>query len=314
MSSTATDFTGQVAVVTGAGRGLGSGYARFLAARGASVVVNDHGTELDGEGFAKGPADETVDAIHAGGGTAIANHASVAEPDGAAAIVEDALTAFGRIDILICNAGVWSCQPLEETTDAIWARTMGVHVGGTMMAARAALPHMKAQGFGRLVFTASSGGLYGKAGLTAYGAAKGAIYGLMRCLALELSESGIDVTVNTVLPGAQTRMISAKSASLWDDRPGLADPDHVVPLVAFLASAACRDNGRAYSAGGGYFARDEAVQGAGVRLPVDQPITPDEIARHWQAINDMSQPALFADVMDYGARMFDLHQSCSDTR
>lgn len=299
-------FEGQVAVVTGAGRGLGRDYARNFAAHGASVLVNDYGTDLSGQGESNGPADQVVAEIVAQGGKAIANYDGVHEPSGAEAIVDSAHKHFGRIDILVCNAGVWSCQDLVETNDAIWDRTIGVHLGGTMMTARAALPHMAGQGYGRLVFTASSGGLYGKGGLTAYGAAKGGIYGLMRCLSLELAAKDPDICVNTILPGAQTRMISPQSASLWADRPDLADPAHVTPIVAYLASKDCRENGRAYSVGAGFFARDEAMQGAGVRLPVHRPISRDDIAEHWAAINDLSDPRPFADVMEYGARMFGL--------
>lgn len=300
------DFDGRVVVITGAGRGLGRSYAHYFAARGAKVVVNDYGTELDGAGSASAPADEVVEEIHSSGGVAIADHHGVHDPAGATAVIDAALAAFDRVDILICNAGVWSCQPLEETSDATWSRTMGVHVNGTMMTSRAVLPHMKAQGYGRLVFTASSGGLYGKAGLTAYGAAKGAVYGLMRCLALELEEAAGDLAVNSVLPGAQTRMVSLRTAGLWENRPGLADPNHVAPLVAYLASATCRENGKAYSAGGGYFARDEVMQGTGAHLPIDRSISHLDIAAHWPAINDLSRPARFANVMDYGARMFGL--------
>jgi len=297
-------FDGQVAVVTGAGNGLGRSHALHLAAAGAAVVVNDYGPDVGGLGHSAAPADAVVAEIRARGGTAVANHDGVHHREGAEAIIRAAIDGFGRIDILVCNAGIWSMQPFAETDDAIWDRTIGVHLNGTMYTSRAAWPHMCAAGYGRLVFTASSGGLYGKGGLTAYGAAKGAIYGLMRCLALEAEDR--DIRVNTVLPGAATRMVSAKTASLWESRPGLGDPAHVTPLVAYLASRACPVTGRAYSAGGGYFARDEVMQGAGVRLPIDRPITVEQIARHWEAISDLSRPATYDDVMAYGARMFGL--------
>lgn len=304
MQESEVRFDGQVAVVTGAGNGLGRSHALALAARGAAVVVNDYGPDVTGIGRSSAPADAVVAEIVAQGGRAVANYDGVHDRAGASAIIDAAIDSFGRIDILICNAGIWSIQPFEETDDAIWDRTLGVHVNGTMYTARAAWPHMRAQGYGRVIFTASSGGLYGKGGLTAYGAAKGAIYGLMRCLSLEAEEIGIKV--NTLLPGAATRMISAKSASLWESRPGLADTAHVTPLVAYLASRACPVNGRAYSAGGGYFARDETMQGTGVRLPIDQPISVEQIAAHWAEIDDLTRPTGFADVMAYGARMFGL--------
>lgn len=297
-------FDGQVAVVTGAGNGLGRSYALFLASRGASVVVNDYGPDVSGIGHSAAPAKAVVDEIVGLGGAAVASHHGVHLRDDAEAIIATAIEAFGRIDILICNAGIWSMQPFAETDDAIWDRTIGVHLNGTMFTARAAWPHMQAQGYGRLVFTASSGGLYGKGGLTAYGAAKGAIYGLMRCLAPEAE--GADIRVNTVLPGAATRMVSARTATLWEARPGLGDPAHVTPIVAYLANRACAVTGAAYSAGGGYFARDAVMQGPGIRLPIDAPITIEAIASHWDAISNLSPPTTFDDVMAYGARMFDL--------
>lgn len=295
-------FDGQVAVVTGAGNGLGRSHALYLAAQGACVVVNDYGPDVGGLGRSSAPADAVVAEIRERGGVAVASHDGVHHREGGEAIIRTAIDSFGRIDILICNAGIWSMQPFAETDDAIWDRTIGVHLNGTMYASRAAWPHMLAAGYGRLVFTASSGGLYGKGGLTAYGAAKGAIYGLMRCLALEAEDR--DIRVNTVLPGAATRMVSAKTAALWESRPGLGDPAHVTPLAAYLASRSCAVTSRAYSAGGGYFARDEVMQGAGVRLPIDAPITVDQIMRHWDAIDDLSGAATYPDVMAYGARMF----------
>lgn len=303
---TDNSFEGNVAVVTGAGRGLGRDYAKYLAARGAQLVVNDYGGQLSGEGCSSAPADEVVSEIARAGGEAIPNYDGVHESAGAEALIETALSHFGRVDILICNAGIWSCQKLVEADVEQWNRMIAVHLGGTMMTARAALPHMQRNGYGRLVFTSSSGGLYGKAGLTAYGAAKGGIYGLTRCLALELAETKTDMVVNAVLPGAQTRMISSSTATLWADRPGFADPALVSPLVAYLASRECSANGNAYSAGAGYFARDEAMQGQGIRLLTDRRITHEDIARNWNRIDDLSAPSRFRDVMDYGARMFDI--------
>lgn len=302
--SSAMRFDGQVAVVTGAGNGLGRAYAHLLASRGAAVIVNDCGTNLDGSGHSSGPADRVAAEIQANGGRAVANYDDVQSADGARAIIEAAETRFGTIDILVCNAGVWSMQPFEELDDALWERTIGVHLTGTMRTSRAAWPIMKRKNYGRIVFTASSGGAYGKGGLTAYGAAKGGIYGLMRCLANEVGDANIKV--NTILPGAATRMVSKATAALWESNPGLGDPANVAPLVAYLSSNACTENGCAYSAGGGYFARDEMMQGKGARFSLDNPITPEMIAGRWAEINSMADPTGYPDVMAYGARMFGL--------
>lgn len=292
-------FDGEVAVVTGAGNGLGRSYAHLLAARGARVVVNDFGSNLAGEGLSHSPAETVVAEIGDAGGVAVANYEDVRSSSGCQAIIDSALSHFGRLDILICNAGIWSLNLFEDVTDEIWRNTLGVHLDGTMFAARAAWPVMKAAGYGRIVLTSSSGGLYGKAGLTAYAAAKGGIFGLMQALSLEAPPE--DIRVNTILPGAATRMISEKTASLWQGRPGMGDPAHVAALVAVLASRQCGVNGRAYSAGGGYYARDEAMLGAGTRLDPDRPASPEEIMASWPLIDRLTDPAEFDDVMAYGA-------------
>lgn len=297
-------FDGQVAVVTGAGTGIGRAHALMLAARGASVVVNDLGTGVDGLGSSSSSADAVVAEILASGGTAVANYDGVHISAGADAIIRTAIDAFGRLDILVCNAGILTPQPFEELTDDVWNRTIGIHLNGTMFTARAAWRIMKPRGYGRLIFTASSGGLYGKGGLTAYGAAKGGIYGLMRCLHLEAG--GADIRVNTILPGASTRMLSPASIKFYEGREGMGDPMLVSALVAYLAHRDCRDNGHAYSVGGGYYARDEAMQGQGVRLGYSEPVTPERIAANWDAINSLGDPAAFESVVPYAGRMFDL--------
>lgn len=306
MSSTSDhfDLRGKVAVVTGAGGGLGRSHALVLAARGARVIVNDYGAALDGTGSSVRAADAVVEEIRGQGGDAIASHHGVHESASASAIVDLAMDRYGAIDILVCNAGIWSSQPFEQLSDDLWHRTIAVHLSGTMFVTRAAWPHMMRNGHGRVIFTSSAGGLYGKAGLSAYGAAKAGIYGLMRCLALEVE--GADICVNTILPGAATRMISPGTAALWASDPMIADPRHPSSLVAYLASAACRTNGHAYSVGGGFIARDEMMEARGVRLPHEVPASPEQIAEQWESIDGLSDPRRFDSALSNGANMFGL--------
>lgn len=305
MSREAISFQDQVAVVTGAGNGLGRSHALLLAARGAKVVVNDFGGDLTGSGMSDGPANRVVNEITTAGGAAIADHHGVHTPHGGQAIIETALHHYGRIDILVCNAGILINEPFTQLTDKTWGDTIAVHLNGTMRTARAAWGEMKRSGYGRMVFTAS-GGIFGKHGLTAYSAAKAGIYGLMRSLAQEVD--GADIGINTLLPSAQTRMVSAETQSLWNTRPGQGDPAQVSGLVAYLASRDCRESGKAYTAAGGLIARNEFVQSRGVRFDCGQPITPEEIAGQWQAINNMSNPLLFENAMSSGAYAYGLGQ------
>jgi NAD(P)-dependent dehydrogenase (short-subunit alcohol dehydrogenase family) len=296
------DFTGQIAIVTGAGQGLGRSHALLLAARGAKLLVNDPGPALDGAGGSAIPAEEVVAEIRAAGGEAYANFDSVATNEGAKAIIEAAIAQFGRVDILICNAGIRISQPIVDVDDEAWRRTMAVHLDGTLFTTRAAWPHMLRQNYGRVVFTASSVGLYGKGGVISYGTAKAGVFGIMKSLADEIGES--DIRVNTLLPGAITRMAPPETRTLWEVNPGLHEPELVSPLVAYLASRNCVANGRAYSAGGGFFARDEVMQSQGVRFDYREGVSPEQIADQWEKINDMTDPNYFETAPKYGAHMF----------
>lgn len=294
-------FDDRVAVITGAGNGLGRAHALFLAARGARVVVNDYGTGLDGTGESSAPADKVVAEIRDAGGMAVADYNGVHSTAGAEGIARTALDHFGRIDILICNAGILVNQPFETMEEAVWRRTLDVHLDGTMHAARATWPVMKASGYGRMVFT-SSGGFLGKHGLSAYAAAKAGIYGLMRALAVEGQDHNI--RVNAILPVAQTRMISPDTRAFWEARPHLGNTEHVSALVAFLTSSQCPETGRAYTAGGGFVGREEFVQADGVRFDPHTPGTVEEIAARWDAINDLTKVRVFRTAMDSGAAVF----------
>jgi len=272
------ELGGRVAIVTGAGGGLGRSHALALAARGAKVVVNDLGGSRDGSGAGSEMADAVVAEIVASGGEAVANYDSVATPEGGRAIVQSALDAFGRVDIVINNAGILrdvSFQKLEpEALDLV----LKVHLYGAFNVTQAAWSHMREQAYGRIVSTASGSGLYGNFGQSNYAAAKLGIVGLTRTLAIEGAKYGI--TANAIAPIAQSRMTEDIMPPQLLER---LQPEHVSPLVVFLASEACTDTGHVYSVGGGYLARVAIVENAGTTF--DGVPTPDDIADRWEDIN-----------------------------
>jgi NAD(P)-dependent dehydrogenase (short-subunit alcohol dehydrogenase family) len=243
-------FDGRVAVVTGAGAGLGRQHALLLAARGASVVVNDLGASVTGKGSDSQAARDVVDEITSGGGTAVADGHSVATAEGGAAIVQAAIDAFGRVDIVVNNAGTVSQAPFHELTLEQFDALIDVHLRGAFHVTKAAWPIMRAQQYGRVVNTTSAAGLLGMIGATNYSAAKAGLVGLTRVLAMEGGRQGI--RTNAVAPIAATRM-SAGALDGWSTER--LDPSQVSPLVAWLAHEECDSNGEIFSAGGGRVAR-----------------------------------------------------------
>jgi NAD(P)-dependent dehydrogenase (short-subunit alcohol dehydrogenase family) len=292
-------FGGRVAVVTGAGRGIGRAYARLLADRGARVVVNDLGGSMRGEGADVGPAATVAAEIVAAGGDAIPDHSDVATPAGAEALVDAAVKHFGRIDILLNNAGIirWAGFPDADADNL--ARHLAVHVGGSFHTARAAWPHMVDQGFGRIVMTTSSG-VFGLPNNLSYATAKAAVIGLTRSLAAAGATHGIKV--NLIAPAALTRMAGmAKDESApTDGAPGAAEmsPDFVAPMAAFLAHEDCPVSGEIYAAGAGRFARIFIAQAPGYVHPDPNP-TIEDVARNWTAINDEAAYLVPADLMEW---------------
>jgi NAD(P)-dependent dehydrogenase (short-subunit alcohol dehydrogenase family) len=284
-------FDGRVTVVTGAGRGLGRAYARLLAARGASVVVNDLGGDIDGTGSDAGPADEVVAEIEAAGGKAIADTNDVSTEDGAAALVAGAVEGFGRVDALIANAGImrWGAFPDIDRDDL--EQHLLVHVGGSFFTARAAWPHLVEQGYGRIVLTTSTGVL-GLRDNTSYATAKGAVLGLARSLAVAGAEHGIKV--NCIAPAASTRM------SRGSKGPELPE-EQAAPMAAYLAHEDCPVTGETYTAGGGRFARLFIGSTEGHVHDGDAPSIEDVVA-HWDEINDESGAYVPADLMAWSMR------------
>jgi NAD(P)-dependent dehydrogenase (short-subunit alcohol dehydrogenase family) len=251
------DFTDQVVIVTGAGRGLGRLYATEVARRGGSVVVNDLGGTMHGEGSDASVADQVVDEIRRGGGVAVASHDSVASPEGGDAIVRAAVDRFGRLDAVVSNAGIFQTMEFDELAPEDWRRMLNVHLDGSFHLSQPAFRVMKSQRCGRFVFIASSAGLFGQPRSAHYAAAKAGLVGLTNVIAIEGAAHGI--LANSVLPFGYSRMVTetvggeqvrAESAFLR-----AIDPELVVPIVVFLASRACKFTHHNYSACAGRYAR-----------------------------------------------------------
>jgi NAD(P)-dependent dehydrogenase (short-subunit alcohol dehydrogenase family) len=281
-------FDGRVALVTGAGKGLGRAYALLLAQRGAAVVVNNRKREAPGE---KGSADRVVDEIAAAGGRAAASYDAVETRAAGERMVQTALERFGRLDILINNAGVDQHSAFHNTSVEEFERVFAVNFFGSFYATKAALPIMRAQNYGRIVFSTSSAGLYGLHGLTAYSASKGALVAFMRALAQECARR--EIRVNAIAPYALTPMTERQGV----DASQLGGPELVAPLVAWLASEQCTANGETFVAGSGHFGRAWAVENAGVKLPADAPIAPEDVAARIAEIRAETAPRGYPDAV-----------------
>lgn len=242
-------LVGKVAVVTGAGRGIGRGVAKLLASQGAAVVVADVGASLDGDGEDMTPAAKVVEEISELGGRAVASYHSVATIEGGANIVKTAIEQFGRLDIVVTAAGILRDRMLFNMSEQEWDDVMGVHLKGTFSVVQPASKIFKEQGSGRIVTFSSVSGLYGYGGQANYGAAKDAIAGFTRVVAKDLARHG--VTANAISPGAQTRMTDSIPDSTKDMRKGeflsapegtlTTEPDQVAPMIAWLASDQAAD-------------------------------------------------------------------------
>lgn len=254
-------FDGRVAIITGAGGGLGRSHALLLASRGAHVVVNDIGGSLDGQGASSTPGQSVVDEITAMGGSAIANRDSVATAAGGQAIVDAAMDAFGRVDILVNNAGILRDQAFHKMDSDSIDAVIDVHLKGALYVTRPAFAIMREQGYGRIISTTSASGLFGNFGQANYGAAKAGLAGLTRVLALEGAGRGIKA--NAIAPLAATRMTEDVLGELLS----LVTPESVSAVVAYLAHEDCEVNGNFYSVAGGRVARIFVAETHGVVLP-----------------------------------------------
>lgn len=277
-------FDDKVAVVTGAGAGLGREHALLLASRGAKVVVNDLGGSVSGDGGDTSPADKVVDEIRAAGGEAVANYDSVATREGGAAIIQTAIDTWGRIDILVCNAGVLRDKSFAKADLDDFEFVFGVHYFGTLYCAHAAWKHMIAQGFGRMVFTTSIAGTSGNFGQSNYGSAKMGMIGLMNTLAIEGFNK--NVKVNCISPGALTRMTG--NLGMDEDFMSKLRPDLVAPAVAYLCSEACEATGTTITAAAGGYGRVHMFETKGVQFDPKDGVTIEEVAGKFDAISDLS--------------------------
>jgi NAD(P)-dependent dehydrogenase (short-subunit alcohol dehydrogenase family) len=243
-------YDNKVAIITGAGGGLGREHALLLASRGARIVVNDLGGSVDGSGAkSTGPAQQVVDEIEAAGGEAVANTDSVATPEGGEAIVQTAIDAFGRVDIVINNAGILRDKTFHNMTPELLDPVLDVHLKGAFYVTRPAWVHFREQGYGRVVSTASSAGVLGNFGQTNYGAAKMGLVGFTRVLAVEGAK--YNIKANAIAPIAKTRMTEDLLGALGDK----LEASEVAPVVAWLVHEDCPVSGEVYSVGGGMVAR-----------------------------------------------------------
>jgi NAD(P)-dependent dehydrogenase (short-subunit alcohol dehydrogenase family) len=270
-------FDGRVAIVTGAGGGLGREHALLLASRGAKVVVNDLGGATDGTGGSAGPAEQTAKEIEDLGGTAVADASTVATPEGGQAIVDTALEAFGRVDVVISNAGILRDKAFHNLTPELLDPVLDVHLKGAFHVVRPAWVKMREAAYGRVLLTASNAGILGNFGQSNYGAAKMGLVGLARVLAQEGAR--YNLRANVLAPIARTRMTQELLGPL---APKL-DPGLVAPVAAWLVHEDCPVTGEIYSAGGGRVARFFVGLTHGYADPA---LTPEGVRDHFDEIRD----------------------------
>ena len=294
-------YDDRVAIVTGAGGGLGKVYALQLAARGAKVVVNDLGGTPDGAGGGSSrPADDVVAEIVEAGGEAVASYDSVSTVEGGQAIVDTAVEAFGRVDILINNAGILRDKSLVKMAPGDWDAVRNVHLDGAYYVTQPAFKLMKAQGYGRIVMTTSAAGLYGNFGQTNYSAAKMGLVGLASTLKIEGRK--YDIKVNTVAPIALTRLTEDILPPNMQEK---LKPEFVAPLVLYLCSEECPESGGIYNAGAGYFNRVAVLSAGGLALGGGAVASPEEMAGAWDEVLSLDGAQEYPDAMATFAPMMD---------
>jgi len=288
-----------VAIVTGAGGGLGKSHALLLASRGAKVVVNDLGGARDGTGAGTAMADQVVNEIKAAGGEATPDYHGVDTADGGEAIVKTALDAYGKVDILINNAGILRDRAFHNLTEEDWDKVLAVHLKGGYNVTRPAFTVMRQNSYGRIVFTTSAAGLYGNFGQGNYGAAKMGLVGLMNTVKQEGAK--YNIKANTIAPLAASRLTADIFPPAMQEK--LA-PEYVSPMVVYLCSEDCQESGGIFTAAGGYFGRAAMVEGKGVFLDAGH-VTLEQIRDNIAGIRDLSSPDEFPNANAEGmSRVF----------
>ena len=288
-------YDGKVAVITGAGGGLGRQHALLLASRGALVVVNDLGGSVDGTGENASAAQTVVDEIRAAGGEAVANHDSVSTPEGGEAIIQTAIDAYGRVDIVINNAGILRDKTFHNMTPEFVDPVIDVHLKGAFNVSKPAWIRMREQNYGRIVSTSSAAGIFGNFGQANYGAAKMGLVGLSRVLAAEGAK--YNIKANVIAPLALTRMTENLMGALGEK---LA-PELVSPIVAWLAHEDCDVSGEIYSVGGGRVARVFIGETVGYTKPG---ITLEDIRDNWATIRNTDGYSIPATLPEETALFF----------
>jgi len=288
MSSDTLGYDGKVVIITGAGGGLGRQHALLLASRGALVVINDLGGSIDGSGSDKGAAEHVVDEIKAAGGEAVADTNSVATPEGGAAIVQTAIDAFGKVDVVINNAGILRDKSFHNMTPELLDPVLDVHLKGAFYVTQPAWVVMREQGYGRIVSTSSAAGVFGNFGQTNYGAAKMGLVGFTRVLAAEGAK--YNIKANAIAPLALTRMTENLMGGAFGDKlaPGL-----VSPLVAYLAHEDCPVNGQLFSVGGGRVAHVFIAETQGY---FKEDLALEDVRDNWATITDRDGYAVPANL------------------
>ena len=277
MSANELGYDGKVVIITGAGGGLGRQHALLMAARGALVVINDLGGAVDGSGSDKGAAERVVDEIKAIGGEAVADTNSVATPEGGAAIVKTALDAFGKVDVVINNAGILRDKAFHNLESAMTDAVIDVHLRGAFNVTQPAWRVMREQGYGRIVSTSSAAGIFGNFGQANYGAAKMGLVGFTRVLAVEGAK--YNIKANAIAPLALTRMTEDLLGALGQK----LQPEMVSPLVAFLAHDDCPVSGQVFSVGGGRVAQVFIGEAQGY---FNANLTMEDVRDNWGTITD----------------------------
>ncbi len=291
---------GRVALITGAGRGLGRAYALELARRGAAVVVNDPGLNIRGDDVGdRTCADEVTAEITAAGGEAVADYGNVADPKAAAAMVQRAVGAFGTLDIVVNNAGNNRRNTFADTTLEDLRNVIDVHLIGSFLVTQSAWPILAAKRYGRIVFTTSQVGFYGKVDSVAYGAAKAGVIGLMH--GVRLSAEPLGIKVNCISPFALTRLGDIFPKDIAD----YIDPAQVASAVALLCSEACPVTGDIVIAGGGHFATARTLESRGIDIDDPAEVSAEAIAARLAEISDMRDPLLFPDALKAVGATFD---------